>query len=381
MTRAAAVGILGGMASPVTPAAPFAGVLAALALAVAAADPQARPAPDLDARFASTNGWLGADGIYAVSLPGDGARTAWLFSDTWTGRLEGGRRAQPRMINNSVGVTDGGGPARFYYPRDATGQAATLFTPPDGHGWYWLWAGVRDGERLFLFAARVEKAAGGGAFGFANVGTALGEVANPSDAPTAWRVAWRDVPEAWGSHRFWGSAALVHEGFAYVCGYAENGKRGLDFQRQMLLARAPAGRLGDFAAWRFYGEGAWHDSPKEIAPVCPGVATEYSLSYLPSRRRFLLVTHDLFLSPTIVARTAAQPWGPWSDKVKLYDCPEASARRGVFCYAAKHQPVFSDDATLAISYAANANDMATVLNDPSLYVPRFIRVPLDAVAQ
>ena len=333
-----------------------------------------RVAPDLDARFTNAKGWIGADGIYSVALPGN--RTAWLFSDTWTGVLQDGKRAQAHMINNSVGVTEGTDPARFYYPTDKDGQAAALFTPSDGRGWYWLWAGVRDGGRLGLFAARVKKTDGGGAFGFAPFGTALGEVENPQDAPTAWRVRWQDMPGSWKPRVFWGSSALVHDNFAYVYGYEENGGKGLDFRRQMLLARAPSGKLADFAAWRFYGKGAWHAEAEQAEPVCPGVATEYSVTFISARKRFLLVTHEMFLSPKIVARTAENPWGPWSDTIGLYTCPEANSSRGVFCYAAKHQLVFSDDQTLAISYAANANDTATVLNDPSLYVPRFIRVPV-----
>ena len=332
---------------------------------------------DLDAWFNSAEGWLGADGIYSVTLAGD--RTAWLFSDTWTGVIKEGRRTQPRMINNSVGITEGPGPARFYFATDKDGKAATLFTPPDGRGWYWLWAGAVDSGRLCLFAARVEKAGGGGAFGFALFGTALGEVANPQDAPTAWRVRWRDVPDAWAPHVFWGSSALVHGGYSYVYGFTENKGKGLDFQRHMLVARAPSGKLADFAAWRFYGKGAWHENTKDAEPVCPSVATEYSVTCVASRKRFLLLTHDMFLSPKIVARTSENPWGPWSDKTEVFTCPEASGNRGVFCYAAKHQPVFSDNSTLVISYAANGHDMSTVLNDPSLYVPRFIRVPVADV--
>ena len=348
------------------------GVVALSALGARAVE-GVRAAPDLDARFNSSEGWLGADGIYSVALPGN--RAAWLFSDTWTGVIKDGRRTQPRMINNSVGITEGASPSRFYYAADKEGKAASLFTPPDGRGWYWLWAGASDGGRLCLFAARVEKTGGGGAFGFALFGTALGEVANPQDAPTAWRVLWRDLPDTWKPHLFWGSSALAHGGYTYVYGFTENKGKGLDFQRHMLVARAPSGRLADFGAWRFYSKGAWHASAKDAEPACPSVATEYSVTYVASRSRFLLVTHDMFLSPTIVARTADNPWGPWSDKTSVYTCLEAGGGRGVFCYAAKHQPVFSDADTLVISYAANANDMSTVFNDPSLYVPRFVRVP------
>ncbi|MEN6311815.1 MAG: exo-alpha-sialidase [Acidobacteriota bacterium] len=337
---------------------------------------KAAPAPDLDARFHSTESWLGADGIYSVTL--SDRRTAWLFSDTWIGVIRGGRRAEPRMINNSAGITEGGGPARFYYA-GVDGREKALFAPPDGRGWFWPWAAVLDGGRLWLFATRVERAEGSGAFGFAHFGTALGEVENPGDAPTAWRVRWRDVPAAWAPRVFWGSAALAAGGYVYVYGFLENGKKGLDFRRGMLAARAPSGRLGDFSAWRFFDGNAWQEDIRTAAEICADVATEYSVTRLPGRGRFLLVTHDAFLSPKIVARTAANPWGPWSDKIELYTCPEADAKRGVFCYAAKHQPVYSDEKTIVVSYATNADDMNTVLDNPSLYVPRFIRLPLGAI--
>ena len=252
---------------------------------------KAMPAPDLDARFAFAEGWLGADGIYSVTLPRK--RTVWLFSDTWLGVIKDGRRAPTDMINNSIGITEGSGPAHFYY-RGTDGQTAALFKPADGHGWFWLWAGVLDGRRLFLFATRVESAAGPGAFGFAHFGTALGEVENPRDKPTAWRVRWRDVPAAWEPRVFWGSSALAHDGFVYVFGFIENNKKGLESQRDMLVARAPSGELADFASWRFYGNGAWHADVRQAGLVCPGIATEYSVTYIPARRRFLLVTHDFF---------------------------------------------------------------------------------------
>jgi hypothetical protein len=345
----------------------------------AQADPaslRARPAHDLDGRFAFSDGWLGADGIYSVALP-DG-RTAWLFSDTWIGVVEHGRRRAEGMINNSVGITRGTGPARFYYRRTG-GEARPLFAPPDGRGWFWLWAGLLDGGRLYLFATRVESAPGSGAFAFRHFGTALGEIENWRDEPAAWRARWTDVPGSWAPCSFWGSAALAFDGQVYVYGFIENGGKGLDFRRDMLVARAPSGRLGDFSAWRFFDGSGWQADVRRAAPACPDISTEYSVTAIPGRGLFLLVNPDVFLSPEIVARTAAHPWGPWSDKIDVYTCPEADRNRGIFCYAAKHQPVYSDGRDLAVSYAANAGDLATVADDPSLYVPRFIRVPLGLV--
>jgi hypothetical protein len=338
--------------------------------------PKSRPAPDLEARFAFADGWLGADGIYSVALP-DG-RTAWLFSDTWIGVVEHGRRRAEGMINNSVGITRGAGAARFFYRR-AGGGPRPLFAPPDGRGWFWLWAGAVDGDRLYLFAARVESAPGSGAFAFRHFGTSLGEIENWRDEPGAWRARWTDVPASWAPCLFWGSAALAFDGQVYVYGFIENGGKGLDFRRDMLVARAPSGRLGDFSAWRFFDGSGWQADVRRAFPACPDISTEYSVTAIPERGPFLLVNHDVFLSPRIVARTAPHPWGPWSGKIEVYMCPEADPKRGIFCYAAKHQPALSDGRDLVVSYAANAGDLATVANDPSLYVPRFIRVPVDLV--
>jgi hypothetical protein len=369
------LGLVGFLSCGPSPANKAAGAPPGSTSVLSASPGPVRPAPDLDARFAFSGGWLGADGIYSVALP-DG-RQAWLFSDTWIGVIKNGRRDAEGMVNNSIGITRGPGTARFTYRREGD-LIRALFVPPDGHGWYWLWAGVVDAGRLFLFATRVESAEGPEGFGFRHFGTAMGEVENLSDEPSAWRVRWRDVPASWAPRVFWGSAALAHGDFVYVYGFIENGQKGLGFRRDMLVARAPSGHLADLTAWRFFDGAGWQADIRQAAPACPDISTEYSVTWIPARGRFLLVNQDVFLSPTIVARTADHPWGPWSDKIEVYTCPEAAAKPNVFCYAGKHQPVYSDDRTLVLSYATNG-DMSAVAGDPSLYVPRFIRVPIDRI--
>ena len=47
------------------------------------------PAPELDALFQRTDGWIGGDGAYSVAV--SPKRTLWLFSDTWVGKVRDGR--------------------------------------------------------------------------------------------------------------------------------------------------------------------------------------------------------------------------------------------------------------------------------------------------
>jgi hypothetical protein len=122
----------------------------------------------------------------------------------------------------------------------------------------------------------------------------------------------------------------------------------------MLLARAPAGTARRLRVVALLRQDGWRASARDAAPVLPDVATEFRSPTCTSRNRFLLVTHDCFLSPAIIARHRRTPVGAMVRQGQTLRCPEADAKRGVFCYAAKHQPVFSEAETLAISYAANA---------------------------
>ena len=334
------------------------------------------PAPELDALFQRTNGWIGADGNYAVSVTSD--RTLWFFSDTWIGRVAHGRRTNATLVNNSVGVQTGqgtGARVEFHWTTNASGRASAFFLPDDGRGWFWPVGGTMVDGRLHLLLWQMEKTDGPGVFGFRHAAVWHGEVENPLDPPPQWRVKQAKLPftELTGKRQLlFGAAVLRHGDDVFIYGTEDRpGERG--FGRRMVLARAPAVALGDFAQWRFFRDGAWEEDFHRSAPLAPGMASEYSVALLPGARQFIAVTHDALLSPDIVARTAPQPWGPWSEAVKIYKCPEAGWNKGIFCYAGKAQPSLSSSNELVISYAANAHEFADVIRDARLYWPRFVR--------
>src|SRR5207237_4881111 len=121
--------------------------------------------------------WVGADGAYSV--PVSPARTVWLFGDTFVGTVRNGSRTGSVMVNNTVGVQDGNGPAaRLSFPiRRGTGdKPLSQFTPADGRGFLWPQAGTFHDGKLYLFLAQVEHTKEGGAFGFRQIGQWLGVV-------------------------------------------------------------------------------------------------------------------------------------------------------------------------------------------------------------
>lgn len=333
----------------------------------------AAPAPELDALFEQADGWIGADGAFSVAF--SPKRTLWLFSDTWVGKVRDGRRTDATMVNNSVGVQEGaGGRLNYSVGRGPDGKPASLIVPADGRGWFWLQAGAADRGRLTLFFNQVQKTDEKSVFGFRSVGLWLGTVADADKAPESWRVEQVKMPNAVFSKDHilaWGAAVLRVGDDLYVYGADERRGKG-PLERQMVVARVPVAAVGNFAAWRYFCDGAWGEDFRSVSPLAGDVATEYSVT--PFGKRYLAVYTERGLSPRIVGRTADQPWGPWSAPFLLYECPEMSRDKKLFCYAAKAHPALSSDRDLVVSYVVNSFDFWQVAREAKLYWPRFVRV-------
>jgi hypothetical protein len=333
------------------------------------------PAPDLEAPFYRTDGWIGGDGAYSVALAPK--RTLWLFSDTWVGKIRDGRRIEATIVNNTVGVQEGvGGRLTYTIARGPDGKPAALIIPADGRGWFWLQAGVADHGRLSLFLNQVEKTDDKSVFGFRSVGLWLGTVANADQPPESWHVQQVKMPNvvfATDRTLVWGAAVLRVGDDLYVYGTDE--RRGKGFpNRQMVVARVPPASIGVFTAWRYFCDGVWREDFNNPSPLAGGMATEYSVT--PFENRYLAVYTEGGLSPRIMGRMADHPWGPWSAPAVLYECPEMGRDKKVFCYAAKAHPTLSSGPDLVVSYCVNSFDFWQVARDAKLYWPRFVRVTL-----
>ncbi len=340
---------------------------------------EAEPVAELDAKFQRTEGWVGGDG--AFSVPVSDKRTLWLFSDTWVGSIRARKRKDVTMVNNTVGVQDGmGSDAKLTISiaRTDDGKPKALFVPPDGRGWFWLFAGTQSGDKLHVFLPRFEKTKDPGAFGFRALDLWLGTVDNPNDVPTTWKVNYAKVPCAEFKDerkRSFGSSLLRVEDRMYIYGYNE--KPGKPFpSRKLLVARVANEKIADFAAWQFLADGKWKADAADAVGQIDGLATEFSVSYLPALKQYALVYTENGLSDRIVGRFSTNPEGPWSEPVSLYTCPEMKRNKKVFSYAAKAHPHLANGNELIVSYVVNAFELGPVINDAELYWPRFVRVRL-----
>ncbi len=350
--------------------------LAAFALSCTASQllaDTAKPASELDALFQRDSGWIGADGDFSVPLDGD--KTVWLFSDSLVGKVVDGHRTNAVMIHNSIALQHGHERPEFFYGASADGKPDSFIKPIDGKGYYWIFSGTRTKAALYFFLQQVETVNSKSVFGFKMTGTWLAEIANPDNAPAQWKIKQTKLPFGDFSgkgDRVYGSSLLREGDYAYVYGVdgRKVNKRGRD---GMIVARVPADKFSDFDEWRFLANGKWQEDWKQVTPLCGPMATEYSVTWLPGVKKFAAVTSE-GLSGTIKLRLSPTPIGPWGKPAQIFECPELKWPGKAFCYAAKaHPELATAPDELVITYAANSWDFWQLFRDSRLYWPRFIR--------
>jgi hypothetical protein len=148
---------------------------------------------------------------------------------------------------------------------------------------------------------------------------------------------------------------------------------------KMILARAPIDRLADFNFWLFFRGGEWIGDVDRAEGICENVATEFSVSFQPLLNQYVLVYTEKGFSEhsnSSVIRLSPNLHGPWTDPIPVFQCPEAQRNPRICCYAAKgHPEIASSPEELILTYVANSCDGdLKVLEDASLYRPRFLRI-------
>jgi len=387
-------------------------------------DPQAGASsggePDpaaLDAQWAAYSDrstcadWAGGDGVSAVSL--SPSQIAWFFSDTYLGPAgpnTGFSRISGFVHNSVVVQTMTGQSSRFVTMTGggacgASGRAAgppsSVVSPPQAPGEanerYWDEDGIETGGTVVKFYNRYRP--GGVPFvpegtviaaypvsqlSSAGRGPAYGAVARPQLVPLpAYTPPGGSSPIAWG-------AALLRAGnMVYVYGTLIPDTPAAD--RQLYLARVPAARLTQFAAWRFYaGAGQWAPGQQNAQPVRPaghGPSVSSGFSVVRAGSRYWLIQADPVPgSQDIDAYPADAPWGPFdaADGLVLWRNPDVgldAAHDYRIMYEARAEPALSTRHTLVISYNVNSLGvtagcvpMSAFTNTATL--PRFITVPL-----
>jgi hypothetical protein len=368
----------------------WAAVLAAAAMwgfhpSGAASQERSEPAPwpAADELFQQDARWAGGDGVWSVRV-GE-ASILWLFADSFVRRSEGQDRGGAAMIRNSIARQEGLAPEssrlRFFWKEEADGPVSYFAEQDDT--WFWPGAAVHLDSLVlvFLMQIRANEDSASEIFGFEVFDWQAIAIRNVSLGPTAWsehRVATASNP----FQIILGSGGAIRVGeHLYAFGAQEPGGKHpvflarwtLDQVREFDLS-APEWWCGDSLGWVL-------QSRLEAAPAVlfRDAQTEFTVHWDAQLERFVQTQSLGFGGTDLAFRFAERVEGPWSVPVVFYR-PAESERTNRLVYAGKAHPEWSADG-LVVSYVANAWDFADLITDQTIYYPRFIRVPAQAIAQ
>lgn len=330
-----------------------------------------RYAEDLGKQFENNpNKVVGMDGAY--SIPGRN-KILWFFGDTligerikgeslWYpggekighGNMAGTGKIEEMLTNTALLVPLGTGinPLKdFNFLQRDTHRLKQLvpYLPEEDPDQYRIWClhGIQLDEKIYLYYQKVEMLAEGEVLpvNFKIVGSGLA-VGNEID----WnfkRMMFNDQTLFWNDHQPQFAASVLNnfenDGFVYCYGVLKN-SAGI---QQCYIARVKPEQIEQRSSYEYLaGENnLWDNNIKNAYVVFEGMPNELSVSFNKYLNSYLAV-HSLDLTGKIVAHTAPNPWGPWSDYTELY---QVHVKRTIdlpypiLIYAGKEHPELSED--------------------------------------
>lgn len=316
------------------------------------------------------DGFTGGDGTYSVELP-DG-RTAWIFGDTFLGKIEedGSRKkSDPIYIRNSFVIQDGENLTTLYQIINE-GDHSTVIPPhvlesgfkiTETEQWYWPGDGFIENNELKVFMSEFHQT-GDGMWDFQWKNTALASFSLPDLKLN--NITYFSFPN---NNIHWGHSILEDGNYTYIYGLG-NGKP--------YVARAVAGAIYD--KWEFYTANGWSDNHENCIPMAEIEGSE-QFSVIKLKRKYIYITQLGGLSDKICSFTSEKPYTDWTNKQMLYATPLPDDNKNIFTYNAVAHPQFIENNSILISYNTNSFELEDHFKDAGIYRPRFIRVPLKHI--
>lgn len=311
--------------------------------------------------------WTGGDRTVSVPLP-DG-RTAWLFSDTFLGKVnpDHSRPADSPLARNTLVVQQPDGALGETLHGGTADDPASLVRLPGSAEHYWVGDGVVEGDVLRVLYNRYETTGPGG-LDFRGTGTSLATFRLPALTPAELLV----IPVS--NRVAWGSDLLEDGGYTYLYGSEQGAGEG----HHLRLARVPTGGLR--GAWQFWTGVGWSRHEEDSARMLAGVGTAFSVTRVGAEYVLITVDTSAGFNPVLVAYTASSPTGPFGDPRVLYRAPEAETEgKRLIVYDATAHPQLSAPGKIIVSYNVNSLDHADNIENARIYRPRFLEVtwPLE----
>lgn len=361
----------------------------------------ATEAPEWTALFdrRGTWGWLGADGIYSVSLDGNDAfgsatektETFFIFSDTLMGVAEhdGNLIAKVDMPAQSSALLEGNSPSKdaleFVF---GDGGSADIGEHLFGEHKWMLDCHVQN-DTLYIL-------------GFPERDWKPQQIDMISIPIECGKPVYEKYEETENITQLWHSVGDEYlfifgigitantvsagandpDGYVYVYGYRDSIKE--MSRKDLIVGRIHENDFPDFTRFTYWNGETWCNNIEECAVLLSDVSCEMSVSPVPTGAyagKYVAVYTQYTRSANIMYAIGDTPYGPFDMPVKCYHASEngevgagGSGTRVV--YNAKAHPHLSRGDYLLISYNVNVEGEG-VMQWTSDYHPRFLWLDLD----
>ena len=330
---------------------------------------QVKFANETDQYFKTDLAWRGADGASSVVL-GNG-KILWLFSDSFISADSTRSRKGSKIIRNSIGIQEGSdlktAPIKYYWDKSGKEPQAFFHTP--GNFWFWTGHGVMIKDQLLIFLMKVREVKTG--LGFESFGWSAVLISNPADEPSKWKMKYLEGQETYGL--IVGSAAVLKdEKYLYAYGAVEPSTHEI----YVLRWKIDLANSGDLSNPEWFNNGKWatritrNPVPE---PLFIG-ATEFSVHYDPSLKKFIQIQSFGFGEASIGIRMADSLQGKWTEPFLFYK-PGYPGIQKPFMYTAKAHPELQSDG-IYITYNVNSFDFGELIENQNLYFPKFILIKI-----
>jgi hypothetical protein len=328
-----------------------------------------------------SDGWLGGDCAFSLPLSND--RVLWLFGDSFVQNNHQVSREGAFFINNSIAIQTGNllsdrDSLHFYWKKE-NGNHRAFFETENDPGFLWPLSAVKIDHKVFVFAVRIVNLDPTKVFGFQQIGQEIIEIENPHDDPGIWKMTIfkQALKPQLGSFV---SNFFKMEDYLYIYGYRNLRPGWNDPIINLAIARIKnelAQQLYDTKNWEFLDgtTGRWSPDIHHTKPVIEHFTTEFSVSYLPELKKYVLISNGWKHPHPITVRFSDMPFGPFGEPQIVYHCPEIKWSPNYFCYAAKAHPELSQHPNeLIVSYMNNSKIFQDCFDDLRIYFPRFVKI-------
>ena len=324
----------------------------------------------LIAGYRSVPGFVGADVGADVTLR-DG-RSLWVFGDTLRpAGSPGGRIVRNSMLMFSPGC------ATVVTPAD---HGAVVPDRADGVGYWPMGLGVvaKPGYDLVGVSLQRVRSTGPGAFDFEILGPSIALLTVvPGAAPELRLVRDLSPDDPDTESPMWGAAVETVGETAYIYGTAKPNDRST-FGWSLQVARAPIGQVTDVTTWRYWDGRRWRRDPARAAVLIPAVkgVSEVLSVFHRGSAWYAVSKRDEMLGTDLVIWKAPSPTGPFVPGPALAKIPSGSTDGLLRYMPLAHPDLLPEPDSIVVSYSRNTSDLERLLEDPGLYRPRFLQVPL-----